>query len=63
MFLCRKLTRASLPEIARAFEKTHATVMHACQTVQDRMQVEPDLCDAVGEVTRKLGRDPNLFSI
>lgn len=61
MFLCRKLTRSSLPEIARSFGKTHATVVHACKTIQDRIQVEEDLKDAVREITRRLGRDPVSF--
>jgi len=58
MFLCRKLTRSSLPEIAKAFDKTHATVVHACKTIQDRIQVEDELRNSVHEITRKLGRDP-----
>ncbi len=63
MFLCRKLTRSSLPEIANSFGKTHATVVHGCKTIQDRIQVETDLRDAVREITRKLGRDPQSFQI
>jgi len=63
MFLCRKLTRSSLPEIANSFGKTHATVVHACKTIQDRIQVENDLRDSVREITRKLGRDPVSFQI
>ena len=63
MFLCRKLTRSSLPEIANSFGKTHATVVHACKTIQDRIQVEEDLRHSVREITRKLGRDPMTFQI
>jgi chromosomal replication initiator protein len=63
MFLCRKLTRSSLPEIANSFGKTHATVVHACKTVQDRIQVEPELRDSVRDITRKLGRDPLSFNL
>ncbi len=63
MFLCRKLTRSSLPEIANSFGKTHATVVHACKTIQDRIQVEPELRDSVRELTRKLGRDPATFHL
>lgn len=63
MFLCRKLTRSSLPEIANSFGKTHATVVHACKTIQDRIQIEPDLRDSVRELTRKLGRDPVAFHL
>ena len=63
MFLCRKLTRSSLPEIANSFGKTHATVVHACKTIQDRIQVEDELRNTVREITRKLGRDPAVFQI
>ena len=63
MFLCRKLTRSSLPEIANSFGKTHATVVHACKTIQDRIHVEEDLRTSIRELTRKLGRDPVTFQI
>ena len=63
MFLCRKLTRSSLPEIANSFGKTHATVVHACKTIQDRIQVEDELRNAVREITRKLGRYPQVFQL
>jgi hypothetical protein len=59
MFLCRKLTRSSLPEIANSFGKTHATVMHACKTVQNRSS-EEELRDSVRENTRKWGESPSL---
>ncbi len=61
MFLCRKYTRASLPEIANAFGKTHATVLHGCRTIQDRMDVEAEIRETVRCISRKLGRDPQLL--
>ena len=63
MYLCRRLTRASLPEIANAFGKTHATVLHACKTIHDRLDVEQNLRDAVRTIARKLGRDPVSFQL
>ena len=63
MFVCRKLTRASLPEIAKAFEKTHATILHGCRTVQDRAQLEPDLLNSVREIVRRLGKEPTEYNI
>ena len=63
MYLCRRLTRASLPEIANAFGKTHATVLHACKTIHDRLDVEQNLRDAVRTISRKLGRDPLSFQL
>lgn len=63
MFICRKLTRASLPEIAKAFEKTHATIMYGCEAVQNRTQVEPDLLNAIREIIRQLGKEPEEYNI
>ncbi len=56
MFLSRKLTTKSLPEIALSFKKNHATVHHGTQTIQKRLDVEPNLRKAVEEITVKLGR-------
>jgi chromosomal replication initiator protein len=58
MFLCRRLTRSSLPEIALSFGKTHATVVHACKTVRGRMDVDNAFNTRVQDIARKLGRDP-----
>lgn len=59
MALCRKLTRASLPEIAKAFDKTHATVCHACKLVKVIMETDQDLAEQIHVVIRKLGREPS----
>lgn len=56
MFLSRKLTSLSFPEIAKVFDKTHATVHHGMQAIQKRMDVEPELRRALEQVTTKLGR-------
>ncbi len=58
MFLCRRLTRSSLPDIANAFSKTHATVLHAFRTVESRMDVDPDLKRNVETISRKLSKEP-----
>jgi chromosomal replication initiator protein len=55
MYLCRKLTRSSLPDIANAFAKTHATVLHAVKSVECRLDVDPDLRHGVDEISKKLG--------
>ncbi len=59
MFLCRSLTHGSLPEIAAAFEKTHATIVHACKTIPGRMETDNDLKRRVEVIVGKLGRDPS----
>ncbi|MBM4388930.1 MAG: chromosomal replication initiator protein DnaA, partial [Deltaproteobacteria bacterium] len=55
MFLCRRITRSSLPDIANAFGKTHATVLHACRTIETRMDVDERLRSSVTQISRKLG--------
>ncbi|MCL1922056.1 MAG: chromosomal replication initiator protein DnaA [Kiritimatiellaeota bacterium] len=57
MFLCRKLTTLSSKAIAKAFEREHATVLHAVKTIQARMQIDSKLADAVKKITTTLGRD------
>ncbi|MBQ7666777.1 MAG: chromosomal replication initiator protein DnaA, partial [Kiritimatiellae bacterium] len=59
MFLCRSLTRRSLPEIARAFDKTHATVVHSFKTVRGRMETDPAFRAQVETACAKLGHDPS----
>jgi chromosomal replication initiator protein len=56
MYLCRRMTRASFPDIASAFSKTHATVLHACRAVDSRMDVDIKLRDDVSRISQKLGR-------
>jgi chromosomal replication initiator protein len=63
MFLCRKLTMLSLPEIAQSFGKTHATVVHACKTIQDRLQIENDLRESVKQIVHLLGRDSSSVNL
>ncbi len=63
MYLCRRLTRASLPEIADSFGKTHGTVLHACKTIQNRMSVDDTLRQNIRTCVRKLGHDPVALQI
>lgn len=63
MYLCRRLTRSSLPEIADSFGKTHGTVLHACRCIHSRMSVDDTLRQNVRTVVRKLGHDPVALQI
>ncbi len=58
MYLSRRLTHASLPEIGSAFEKTHGTVFHACAQIQGRLTVDSNLRANVRAIVTKLGQDP-----
>lgn len=56
MYLCRRMTAASLPDIANSFGKTHATVLHAFRAVRNRMDVDPDVRQNVTAIAQKLGK-------
>ncbi len=58
MYLSRRLTHASLPEIGSAFEKTHGTVVHACTQIQGRLTIDSDLRANIRSIVTKLGQDP-----
>lgn len=45
--LAVQLTARSLPEIGRAMNRHHATIMHSDRVVRARMDVEPELARAV----------------
>jgi len=57
MFLCRRLTAASSPEIGNAFAKTHATILHACTQVEKKLATDETFKRGVLEITRRLGRN------
>lgn len=43
MYLCRELTKSSLPEIGKSFGgKDHTTVLHACQKMDEKIVKDPD---------------------
>ncbi len=63
MYLSRKLTHASLQEIADAFGKTHATVLHGSKAIQNRIDTEEKMRNDVRQITRRLGRDPVAYQL
>lgn len=55
MFLARKHTGLSLQRIGEYFGKRdHTTVLHACRQTEERLTSEPDLKDAVNEISNQL---------
>ena len=55
MYIARKFTPKSLPEIAKKFEKTHATIIHGVKNIEKRMDVEPDLKSTLAEILSEFG--------
>lgn len=55
MYISRKYTSKSLNEIAAAFEKTHATVIHGIKNIEKRFDVEQDLRITLENILSELG--------
>jgi len=55
MYLCKKLTSRSLPEIGRKFGgRDHTTVMHAVRKIDELMAGDQPFADEVNAVRRVL---------
>jgi hypothetical protein len=54
MYLCKKLTSRSLPEIGRSFRKDHTTVLHAINKITERLKTEENLADDVNSLILQL---------
>ncbi|MBN2452293.1 MAG: chromosomal replication initiator protein DnaA [Lentisphaeria bacterium] len=54
MYLCRKLTDFSSPVIGEQFSRNHATVLHAEQTVQERMGRDAEFRREVTSLVRRI---------
>ena len=55
MYIARKFTTKSLPEIAKMFEKTHATIIHGVRNIEKRLDVEADLKASLAEILAEFG--------
>ena len=57
MFLSRQMTEGSLSAIGEAFGgRDHGTVMHACRSVKDRMEVDSHVRGVVANLETQLAR-------
>lgn len=54
MYICRQLTKHSLPDIGNAFEKNHATVLHACRMIENKMKDDPAIRRTVDLLINRL---------
>lgn len=55
MFLVRKHTGHSFPEIGRRFRRDHTTVQHACRKIESRLMSDVELRQQVHIIERTLG--------
>ena len=61
MYLARKLTSRSLPEIGRRFGgRDHTTVLHACRRIAELCQADPVFQQEVDFLRKVLGRPQRL---
>jgi chromosomal replication initiator protein len=57
MFLSRQMTETSLSAIGEAFGgRDHGTVLHACRSVKDRMETDPQVRQVVNGLEMRLSR-------
>ncbi len=56
MYLSRQMTQHSYPMIADAFGKNHATVLHACRHITEKLDQDQDMRQAVTTIQHKLSR-------
>jgi chromosomal replication initiator protein len=58
--LARDLTGASLPAIGREFGgRNHATILHACKRVSDRLKTDQQAVDDLARLRRQLSTEPD----
>jgi len=55
MYLCRSLTTASLPEIGASFGKTHATVLHACRRINQKIIEDQQVKQMITKLSKQIG--------
>ena len=55
MYIARKFTTKSLPEIAKLFDKTHATIIHGVRNIEKRLDVENDLKVILEKILSEFG--------
>lgn len=56
MYLSRELTQHSYPSIAEAFGKNHATVLHACRHIGNKVATDANVRQAITSIQQKLSR-------
>lgn len=56
MYLCRTHTQHSLPSIGNAFGRNHATVIHACKLIEEKMSSDASFRQTVSVLNQKLVR-------
>jgi chromosomal replication initiator protein len=59
MYIARKYTMKSLAEVAKDFQKTHATIIHGTKAIKARLETEPSLMTTLDEILTEFGISVN----
>ena len=54
MFLAREMTEESLPSIGETFNRNHATILHACKAIQEKVDKDPQFKMVLGQIKKQL---------
>ncbi|HYF37007.1 MAG TPA: helix-turn-helix domain-containing protein [Prosthecobacter sp.] len=54
IYLSYELTGESTTAIGKAFDRHHGTVLHACESIENRIKLEPVIAQAVAELKTEL---------
>lgn len=64
MYLARELTEHSFPEIGDAIgQRDHSTVIRAAESIQNRIDTEPDFAERVRALLDQLAPQPRRYAI
>lgn len=55
MYLARKHTNLSFPDLGRAFNRDNSTVQYACKKIRQQIEKDPDLRHTLNTIERNLG--------
>lgn len=54
MYLSKKLAKMSMSAIGSKLRRSHATVIYACNTIEDRLSTDKHLASAIGSIEEKV---------
>ncbi len=54
MFLAREMTEASLPQIGESFGRSHTTVLHGCNKIEEEIEADPVLASRIQKLRNRI---------
>lgn len=56
MFLAREMTEASLPQIGEHFGRSHTTVLHGCNKIEEEIDADPVLASRIQKLRNRISQ-------